>query len=569
MKTFFQKIGGFFKSAGKWLKNHAPSKRRLIQLYAALLTNANIKGFITGRIYTGGSKVMCVPGLNCYSCPGAVGACPLGALQNALASSGTRAPVYVIGILALLGIILGRTICGFLCPTGFLQDLAYKIKTPKLKKSKVTRLLSYFKYILLIVLVIAVPLAFVGQDRLIPAFCKFICPAGTFGGAISLLFHPDNADLYGMLGPMFTWKFALFCVIAVACVFIYRAFCRFICPLGAIYGFFNKIALLGIKLEKDKCTDCGLCVAHCKMDIKHVGDHECINCGECISVCPTKAIRWKGSKLFVRENEVAAPVIDNAPLSSMVRKDNAEQQRPEQPIDAHAADKTADNTRLPASAHVPQPVVIAHGESTAAAGTRPLFGPKGTRIFKAVVYTLAALLLAGALLYYNFFDGSATAAAEVGNEVGDICPSFTVQVYDNVTGELTEQTYSPETSRGKVTVINFWGTWCDPCKAELPYFDQIASEDEDVVIVTVHSILTMNEAPAYIAENYPNSRMIFTQDSAQTFNDTEFADVYALLGGRGSYPRTLILDSEGVITYTFTGSLHYEDLVAEIEKAKN
>ena len=50
MKTFFQKIGGFFKSAGKWLKNHAPSKRRLIQLYAALLTNANIKGFMTGRI---------------------------------------------------------------------------------------------------------------------------------------------------------------------------------------------------------------------------------------------------------------------------------------------------------------------------------------------------------------------------------------------------------------------------------------------------------------------------------------------------------------------------------------
>ena len=570
MKTVFRKIGGFFKSIGRWLKNHAPTKRRLIQLYAALLTNANIKGFISGTIYTGSSKVMCVPGLNCYSCPGAIGACPLGALQNALANSGTRAPVYVLGILALFGIILGRTICGFLCPTGLLQDFAYKIRTPKLKKSKVTRLLSYLKYILLVVLVIAVPLAFVGQDRLIPAFCKFVCPAGTFGGAISLLFHPDNADLYGMLGPMFTWKFALFCAIAVACVFIYRAFCRFICPLGAIYGFFNKIALLGIKLDKEKCTDCGLCVAHCKMDIKRVGDHECINCGECISVCPTKAIRWKGSKLFVRANEVEAPATDKAPLAQMVRPAAVESvaaTSPAAPVAEttvmNAAVATTDTERAEA-----QPITIAHGESAAAAAKPPFrIGSKGQRILKAVVYALAALVLAGALLYYNFFDVEAASAPAVGTEVGDLCPDFTVQVYDNATGELTEQTYSPETSRGKVTVINFWGTWCDPCKAELPYFDQVASEDPDIVIVTVHSILDAPTAPEYISTNYPNSNMLFTQDSMQTVDGAEY-DVFTLLGGRNSYPRTLILDSEGVITFAFTGSIHYEELVAEIANAK-
>ena len=570
MKTVFRKIGGFFKSIGRWLKNHAPTKRRLIQLYAALLTNANIKGFISGTIYTGSSKVMCVPGLNCYSCPGAIGACPLGALQNALANSGTRAPVYVLGILALFGIILGRTICGFLCPTGLLQDFAYKIRTPKLKKSKVTRLLSYLKYILLVVLVIAVPLAFVGQDRLIPAFCKFVCPAGTFGGAISLLFHPDNADLYGMLGPMFTWKFALFCAIAVACVFIYRAFCRFICPLGAIYGFFNKIALLGIKLDKEKCTDCGLCVAHCKMDIKRVGDHECINCGECISVCPTKAIRWKGSKLFVRANEVEAPATDKAPLAQMVRPAAVESvaaTSPAAPVAEttvmNAAVATTDTERAEA-----QPITIAHGESAAAAA-KPHFqiGSKGQHVLKAVVYALAALVLAGALLYYNFFDVEAASAPAVGTEVGDLCPDFTVQVYDNATGELTEQTYSPETSRGKVTVINFWGTWCDPCKAELPYFDQVASEDPDIVIVTVHSILDAPTAPEYISTNYPNSNMLFTQDSMQTVDGAEY-DVFTLLGGRNSYPRTLILDSEGVITFAFTGSIHYEELVAEIANAK-
>ena len=74
-----------------------PFRRRLIQLYCALLYNANLKGFAEGKIWTGRSKALCVPGLNCYSCPGAVASCPLGALQNAVASSGTRTGTYVFG----------------------------------------------------------------------------------------------------------------------------------------------------------------------------------------------------------------------------------------------------------------------------------------------------------------------------------------------------------------------------------------------------------------------------------------------------------------------------------------
>ena len=114
-----------------WLKRHLPTQRRLIQLYSALLYNAHIKGFIKGDIYTGSSKMVCVPGFNCYSCPGVIGACPLGALQNAVASSGHRAPTYILGILMLYGLTLGRTICGFLCPVGLLQEWLHKIPTPK------------------------------------------------------------------------------------------------------------------------------------------------------------------------------------------------------------------------------------------------------------------------------------------------------------------------------------------------------------------------------------------------------------------------------------------------------
>ena len=154
-----------------------PSKRKIIQLYSALLYNAHMKGFITGEIFEGKSKSVCLPGLNCYSCPGAVGACPLGSIQNALSESKTKLPTYVFGIILLYCIILGRTICGFLCPIGLLQELLYKIKTPKVRKSNITRCLSYFKYVLLFVLVIGLPLIYGLQAKGIPlpGFCKYIC----------------------------------------------------------------------------------------------------------------------------------------------------------------------------------------------------------------------------------------------------------------------------------------------------------------------------------------------------------------------------------------------------------
>ena len=309
MKNFFGKIK-------RWFIDHKPSKRRIIQVYTALLYNANIKGFFNGQIYKGPTKNVCVPGLNCYSCPGAVGACPLGSLQNALSASDTRLPAYVFGIIILFGLLLGRTICGFLCPVGFAQELLYKIKTPKLQKSKATRVVSYLKYVVLVGLVVIVPIVFA-----IPGFCEYICPAGTFEGGVGLLSNIKNETLLAILGPLFSWKFSLLVLISVASVFVFRVFCRFLCPLGAIYGFFSKLAVLGIKLDRTKCTDCGLCISACKMDIKQVGDHECIHCGDCISVCPTKAITWKGSKLFVRANETDAPAVtEGKPLTALLQK---------------------------------------------------------------------------------------------------------------------------------------------------------------------------------------------------------------------------------------------------------
>lgn len=300
------KIKSFFQSI-------LPSKRKLIQLYAALLYNANLMGFVTGNIFTGKSKTICLPGMNCYSCPGAIGACPLGSLQNALSSKNYKTITYVVGILLLYAIIFGRLICGWFCPGGFFQELLYKIKTPKLKKNKVTRVLSYLKYVLLALLVVYLPIIFaITAGKTIPGFCKYICPIGMFEGAIGLISNKNNSNYFSMLGPIFTWKFFLLVLFIVGSIFIYRIFCRFFCPLGALYGLFNKLSILGIKVNDEKCNHCGACVNHCKMDVKYVGDHECIMCGECIDVCHAKAINWK---LIKEEVHASLNEDDNSKLN--------------------------------------------------------------------------------------------------------------------------------------------------------------------------------------------------------------------------------------------------------------
>ena len=147
-------------------------KRRLIQLCAALIYNLNLRGFAEVSIYKGKRKGLCVPGLNCYSCPGAIGSCPLGTLQNSLAAMDRKLPFYILGTLLLFGVTLGRTICGFLCPFGFLQELLYKIPLPKIKKNRFTMALSKVKYAVLAVFVIVLPIALKAATRVpVPAFC--------------------------------------------------------------------------------------------------------------------------------------------------------------------------------------------------------------------------------------------------------------------------------------------------------------------------------------------------------------------------------------------------------------
>ena len=270
-------------------------RRWIVQALAALAQNPILGNFFKGKIYQGNSKYVCVPGLNCYSCPAAIGSCPIGSLQAVLADYKYKISFYVLGLIALFGMVAGKWICGWLCPFGWLQDLLHKIPGKKLKIPKKLKWLEHSKYVFLALFVVVFPLLLVNDFGLgDPWYCKYICPSGTVFASFPLMI--TNTQLRDSIGLLFYWKALLAIAILAAAVFIYRFFCRFFCPLGAIYGLFNKISFLKMYVDSDKCINCHRCEKVCKLDIDTSttpNNTSCTRCGDCIHECPTKAITKK------------------------------------------------------------------------------------------------------------------------------------------------------------------------------------------------------------------------------------------------------------------------------------
>ena len=287
------------------------SARTWIQASAVFLSNLFLLNLPEGRIYQGNLKKFCVPGLNCYSCPAASGACPVGALQAVSGSSKFTISFYVTGFLMMLGVLLGRFVCGFLCPFGWFQELLHKIPSRKFSTKKI-KPLRHLKYAVLLIAVIILPAAVVNHTGLgDPYFCKYICPQGVLEGAIPLAAAnssiraalatlptwqastlaaliipsaplppplctppvPDlvirfsantyvprvswrvrsscrsNSSIRAALGSLFTWKVCILAAV-ISSVLFYRPFCKWLCPLGAFYALFNRISLLNMQTDR-------------------------------------------------------------------------------------------------------------------------------------------------------------------------------------------------------------------------------------------------------------------------------------------------------------------------------
>ena len=256
--------------------------RRIIQIIAAIAVNC---AFLLGqplpnRIYQESWKQICSPGLNCYACPYAVTACPIGSLQHFISYGTYHFSVYIGGFLILFGAGFGRLICGWICPFGLLQDLLHKIPT---RKFKFFPPLGYLRWVALIGLVFLVPF-FTGEQ----AYCRFICPAGSLEGGVP--FGIFSGQVQEMIGSLYFIKIGILIFFLAGSIFSFRFFCRIACPLGLIYGFFNRIAALGLSFNPESCTNCGLCGEACPVDLKpEKGEYltnECIRCLKCRDACP-------------------------------------------------------------------------------------------------------------------------------------------------------------------------------------------------------------------------------------------------------------------------------------------
>jgi polyferredoxin len=199
-------------------------------------------------------------------------------------------PYLVTSFLAFVGLSTGSMACGWLCPFGLLQDIMHKIKSVKIR---VPEKLTGMRYLVLLFLVILLP--YITQETW---FSK-LCPMGTLQAALPwAVWNPiipvygEPAVAVGTLGILFGVKIVILLSFLGLFVLAKRPFCRLICPLGAILGFFNRYSFIGIKVDKKDCAGCHSCREKCPVDI-NVGDDPaastCVRCFECLD-CPNVSV---------------------------------------------------------------------------------------------------------------------------------------------------------------------------------------------------------------------------------------------------------------------------------------
>jgi len=294
--------------------------RRLFQLLLGVVAlNSFIPVFWTKKLYGGVLKQYCAPVLNCYGCPSAFFACPIGSIQHILLITRpvkfpatarlwdqlsaylqalvTTLTSWPMALTALVGLGVGRMFCGWVCPFGFVQDALFKIKTPKVTMH---RYFSWGRYLVLVALVLIIP--FFTQ---LPWFCK-LCPQGNLEAGIPfILWNPANPLSGDPMFPTIFWFFWVKVVILVVFlglfVFIKRPFCRAVCPLGAILGLFNRVSVLRMTVEgaaKASCNMCKTCQEICPVDINIYDDAnspDCIRCFLC-TTCPSVSLTWAAGR---------------------------------------------------------------------------------------------------------------------------------------------------------------------------------------------------------------------------------------------------------------------------------
>ena len=207
--------------------------------------------------------------------------------------SGTFAFSALSGSLITLAVVLGVTIlwgrffCGYMCTFGALQELlsfAGRKLLPGMRKvpARVDKLLKYVKYAVLLAVVLLVWALQLPVD-------SSLSPWGVFGALLS-----GNLSLMAEAVP--TLGFGLLLAILVLSLFVERVFCRYLCPLGALFTPLSAARLFRIRRQESACTGCRQCTRACAMGVTvhedlFVRSGECIDCMKCVAACHPQALK--------------------------------------------------------------------------------------------------------------------------------------------------------------------------------------------------------------------------------------------------------------------------------------
>jgi len=259
-------------------------KQRFVQTLSLFVLNSNFRG---AEVYG-----FCLPVMHCNACPLSWTLCPISKISELLQFHESLVSMewLVIGAMLAACVVVGRFFCGWICPAGFIQDLLYKIPSPKVR---IPDSLQWMKYGFLVITVMLV--AYFWGKEVSLFFCSF-CPTATIESVIpAMIFLPEY-----VIGAAGYWRFLVLAIVLVLAIANHRNFCKIMCPIGAFVAITNKFSLFSLKLNAGKCIHCHKCDKNCPMTVpvencattgkKISRDLECIECLTCESVCPTTAI---------------------------------------------------------------------------------------------------------------------------------------------------------------------------------------------------------------------------------------------------------------------------------------
>jgi ferredoxin-type protein NapH len=229
-------------------------------------------------------KWLCNPVLSCHSCALSWFTCPVGVFVQ---FSGLHLfPFLALGTVLLIGVLVGRLFCGWVCPFGFIQDILHKLPT---RKFELPRQANVIKYFVLVIGVFSIPF-FLGEETLY-SFCR-ICPASALQVTI------PNLALAGFktISIPNVIKLSILLIILVTVVFSSRAFCKTLCPIGAFLAPLNLFSFRTVKVPRTECSSCKKCDEVCPTNVRpselvSAGIPasralDCIVCSDCKKACP-------------------------------------------------------------------------------------------------------------------------------------------------------------------------------------------------------------------------------------------------------------------------------------------